>query len=106
MPLTFYNSLGTPVQWREDAQNDDYWKNKFDSEQVMYFITRGLNEIQIFAPTATNGHGIIDVSKFDFTDKTQLKLYNGLSPLSLYNDNKLIFNIGRNASGIVSCSSV
>lgn len=106
VPLQFYNSLGQPDQWREDAQNENYWKNKFDSEQVIYFITRGLNAIQIFAPTATNGHGIIDVSKFDFTDKTQLKLYNGLSPLSLYNDNKLVFNISRNASGVVSCSSV
>ena len=104
VPLQFYNSLGQPVQWRTNAQSLTYWKDMFDDNQVMYFITEGLQSIQVVAPTANNGHGVININKFDFMNGNHLRLYNRQAESNLIG-NELIVNISRNASGVVSCTS-
>ena len=104
VPLQFYNSLGQPAQWRTNPQSETYWKDMFDDNQVINFITVGLQDIQVVAPTANNGHGVINITKFDFMNNNHLSLYNRQAESNLIG-NELIVNISRNASGVVSCTS-
>ena len=104
VPLQFYNSLGQPDQWRTNPQSETYWQDLFISEDVIYFITNGLNELQIVAPTPINGHGIINISKFDFMNNNHLSLYDNQAASNLITD-ELTVSISRNASGVVSCTS-
>jgi hypothetical protein len=75
----------------------------FNDNQVIYFINVGLQNIQVVAPTPTNGHGVINISKFDFMNNNHLSLYNNQAPSNLIT-RELIVNISRDASGVVSCT--
>jgi hypothetical protein len=104
VPLQFYNSLGQPDQWRTNPQSETYWMDMFNANQVIYFINVGLQNIQVVAPTPTNGHGVINISKFNFMNSNHLSLYNKQAASNLITK-ELIVNISRNASGVVSCTS-
>ena len=105
VPLNFFNGLPQAPQWRPGNQDPKYWENMFNDNQVLYFVTDNLMDIQVVAPTPTNGHGVININKFDFTNSSQLSLFNK-RPASELIDNSLTINVSRNASGVVECSSI
>lgn len=94
VPLQFYNNLGQPDQWRTNSQSETYWEDLFNSEEVIYFMTPGLNTIQVVSPSETCGHGIINMNKFDFTNNSHLSLYNNLPATSLI-ENQLSITLER-----------